>query len=105
MSKLFALAVVASLFVASTAQAASHGSCCAPAAACCSQAEPSCASGSPAAAADEHSNMNMPSAKAPQSTRSFSYQPSTGYSAPRTMSRPGWNSGVRGAASKALGNY
>jgi hypothetical protein len=49
--------------------------------------------------------MNMPTAKAPQSTRSFSYQPSTRvYRSPMTRSR-GWNSGTRGAGSKALGNY
>jgi hypothetical protein len=49
--------------------------------------------------------MNMPAARAPQGTRSFSYQPSTGYAPARGTNRQGWNSGVRGAASKALGNY
>lgn len=71
----------------------------------CTQAEPSCMSAAPTASADEHSNMNMPAARAPQTTRSFSYQPSTDYSPARRTSRPGWNSGIRGASAKALGNY
>ena len=98
MIKLFAVALTASLFGGSAAQAACGGSCCA-------QAAPCCTSGAPAAPADEHSNMNMPSAKAPQATRSFSYQPGASYGATRAMNRQGWNSGARGATSKALGNY
>jgi hypothetical protein len=72
---------------------------------CCAQAAPCCSSGAPAAPADEHSNMPMPTAKAPQATRSFSYQPSTGYSPARGMSQQGRKSGVRDATSKSLGNY
>ena len=95
MTKLFALALVASMFGASaaTAQAGCNGSC---------NATTSCAS-APAAPAAEHANMDT--AKAPQSTRSFSYQPSRGvYRSPMTRSR-GWSSGTRGAGSKVLGNY
>ncbi len=97
MSKLFAFAIVAAMFAASTAtaQAAGRRCCCAPTAACC-------ASAAPAAAADQHADMNV--AKAPQSTRSFSYQPGTGYGATRAMRSQGWNSGVRDATSKVLGN-
>lgn len=69
---------------------------------CCTQAAPSCMSAAPTA---EHSDMNMPAARAPQGTRSFSYQPSTDYAPGRRTSRPSLNSGVRGAASKALGSY
>lgn len=91
----FSLAIV--LFgAAATAKAGCNGSHCA--------AEPSCAATAQAAPADEHSNMPMPSARAPQGTRSFSYQPSTGYSAPRATRSQGWTA-VRGAASKASGNY
>lgn len=95
MFKLFALALTASLLGASatTAQAGCGRSCCAQPAPCCASA----------AAADEHANMNM--SQAPQSVRSFSYQPGTGYGATRSMGSQGWNSGTRGAASKILGNY
>ena len=71
----------------------------------CTLGETSC-SAATAAPANEHSNMNMPTASAPQGTRSYSYQPSSDYTTPsRRAARPGWNSGVRGATSKALGNY
>jgi hypothetical protein len=97
--KSITFSLMAVLFGATAAaQAAYNGSCCTEAATCCT-------SGAPAPPADEHSNMNMPTARAPQGTRSFSYQPSTGYAPARGTSRQGWNSGVRGAASKALGNY
>lgn len=70
---------------------------------CCTQAAPCCTSGAPTAPADEHSNMPMPTAKASQSTRSFSYQPSNGYRSATPSRSQGFN--VRGATSKALGNY
>jgi hypothetical protein len=96
MLKSIALSLVAVLFGAtSAAQAACNGSC-------CTQAEPSCMAAAPA---HEHSNMNMPTTRAPQGTRSFSYEPSTRYAPARGTSRPGWNSGIRGASAKALGNY
>lgn len=69
---------------------------------CCTQAAPSCTSAAPTAPAAEHS---MPAARAPQGTRSFSYQPSADYAPGRRASRPSLNSGVRSAASKALGSY
>jgi hypothetical protein len=98
MSKLFAFAVVASLFAVSTAtaQAAGRRSCCAPAAACCAAA-------APATAAVQHADANV--AKAPQATRSFSYQPSTDFGSARGMSRQGWTAGTRDATAKVLGNY
>jgi hypothetical protein len=100
MSKLIAIALTASLFVVSTAtaQAAGRGSC-------CTQAAASCTSAAPAAPAHDHANMTAPTAKAPQATRSYSYQPSQTYRAPRSMRSQGWNSGIRGADSKVLGNY
>lgn len=100
MSKLFAIALTATVFGASaaTAQAACNGSCCAPAASCCTTAVP-------AAPTHDHANMSAPTARAPQATRSFSYQPSPVYRAPRSMRSQGLNSGVRGAGSKVLGNY
>jgi len=68
---------------------ASHGSCC-------------CAAPATAQAAAEPQS----TAQAPQGTRSFSYEPSTAVTngTTRMQSRgPSW--GVRGAASKILGNY
>ena len=70
---------------------------------CCTQAAPCCTSGAPAAPAEEHSDMPMPMTKAPQSTRSFSYQASNGYRSAIPGRSHGFN--VRGATSKALGNY
>ena len=99
MLKSLAFSVMTVLFGATTV---AHAGACN--GSCCTTAEPSCCA-APAAPANEHSNMNMPAARAPQGTRSFSYQPSTDNTPARRTSRPGWNSGVRGAASKALGNY
>ena len=82
------------------ATAVAHAAC---GTSCCTQATASCTAGAPAAPADEHSNMQMPMTKASQSTRSYSYQPSNGYRSASPGRSQGLN--VRGAASKALGNY
>lgn len=100
MLKALAFSVMTVLFGATAVAYA--GTCNGP---CCTQAAPSCMSAAPTAPAAEHADMNMPAARAPQGTRSFSYQPSTDYAPGRRTSRPSLNSGVRGAASKALGSY
>lgn len=94
MFKSISVSLLTLLFGATTAAQAACGN------SCCTQAAPCCTSGAPAAPADEQASMQMPMTKAPQSTRSFSYQPSNGY---RATPSQGWNG--RGAASKALGNY
>lgn len=99
MMKTLVFAAAAALFIfTASAQAACNGSCSSEGIACQSP-------GVQGAPAHDHSNMNMPAARIPQTTRSFSYQPSTRYAPARGMSRPGWNAGTRGAASKVLGNY
>jgi hypothetical protein len=71
----------------------------------CTVSEPGCCA-PPAAPAHEHAATNVPTAKAPQSTRSYSYQPSRSYSTPtRRAARPGRSSGIRGADAKILGSY
>jgi hypothetical protein len=100
MSKLFVFAIAASMFgaAAATAQACCGG--------CSTQAAASsCTSAAPAAPTDEHSKMDMPMSKAPQAMRRYSYQSPTGYGAMRAANQQRLSSGVRGASSKALGNF
>jgi hypothetical protein len=94
MSKLLAFAIVATMFgtAAATAQARCRG---------CSthSAAASCPPAASAASADEHSKMEMPMSKAPQSTRSISFGPV------RAGFQPRWSWALRDASSKVLGNY
>lgn len=99
MLKTLSFAAAAVLFVVTASAQADCNASCSP------QGCASPSAGVQPAPAHDHSNTNMPAARAPQTTRSFSYQPSTRYAPARGMSRPGWNGGTRGAASKVLGNY
>ena len=97
MLKSIAFSLMTVLFSATAVAQAACGN------SCCTQGAPCCTSGAPAAPADEHSNMQMPTAKASQSTRSFSYQPSNGNRPTSSSRSQGFN--IRGATSKAMGNY
>ncbi len=112
MSKVFALAFAVAALAAfvSQANAGRHrGGCCAPT--CCETATPCCGdtAAAPAPTADNNAhndNAANNTAQSPQSTRSFSYQPSTNNTtAPRAIGGGRSNFGVRDAASKPLGNY
>lgn len=111
MSKVFALAFAVAALAAfvSQANAGRHrGGCCEPT--CCETAAPCCGdtAAAPAQAADNNANAANNTAQAPQSTRSFSYQPSTDTNyapATRGANRGRASFGARDAASKALGNY
>lgn len=112
MSKIFALAFAVAALSAfvSQANAGRHRGCCAPS--CCEAAAPCCGdtAAAPAQAAANNANAANNTAQAPQSTRSFSYQPSTNNVssvAPGRTSRGRIiNSyGLRGAGSKEIGNY
>jgi hypothetical protein len=113
MSKIFALAIAVAALAAFVSQASAgrhRGGCCAPS--CCETAASCCGdtAAAPTPAADNNANAANNTAQAPQSTRSFSYQPSTNnvYSvAPgRTNGGRIMNSyGLRGAGSKEIGNY
>jgi hypothetical protein len=99
----FALVAVALSAFVSQASAGRHRDCCAQ--------TPCCGDGAaaPAAAATDNAAKNN-TAQAPQSTRSFSYQPSTNNTASAVpgginRGRIMQSFGVRGAASKANGNY
>jgi len=94
MSKLLALAIVASMFgtAAATAQARC-GRCSARSAA------PSSSPAASAASADEHSKVEIPLSKAPQGTRGVSY------GLVRAGFQPRWTWNLRDASSKVLGNY
>jgi len=112
MSKVFALAFAVAALAAFVSQASAgrhRGGCCEPT--CCEAAAPCCgatAAAAPAPTADNNANAANNTAQAPQSTRSFSYQPSTNDNyAPvtRGVNRGRASFGARDAASKALGNY
>ncbi|HEX4147046.1 MAG TPA: hypothetical protein VHY91_26345 [Pirellulales bacterium] len=94
MSKLLAFAIAASMFgtAAATAQARCGG-CSTHSAAASRSLAPS------AASAGEHSKMETPMSKVPQSTRRISYGPV------RAGFQPRWSWNLRDASSKVLGNY
>ena len=94
MSKRFASAIVALMFGTAVATAQARCGGCATHSAAASRSP-----AASAASADEHSKMEMPMSKAPQSTRRISYGPV------RAGFQPRWSWTLRDASSKVLGNY
>lgn len=97
MSKLLTLSLMTVLL--GTSAAAAEAGC---NSSCAMACQPTCAAATP----QDMAQMQQTTARAPQATRSFSYQPSptgTYRAMPRSRGRNSF--GPRGATSKLLGNY